>query len=212
MSGVEKCSYCFFSGALVCSPAKARILAKKIKRDTNMHVYCCPLTPTDNSDAMADDFGYDDPRDMSDDDGGTDPPGGQALPPAPSLVDRLQHLPVDESGYQLLSDDDGAPSEFEGLPAEGDELDIEWEGLSDGVSGELSSTTTSGDDYRTSPESFGAAQAEKRIEGLHVGLGGKTLEGEVLHVQYKGEQVRLLSVRKPLRTATVSLRAQVSSL
>lgn len=127
-------------------------------------------------------FGYDVPGGESDGGGGVDPPVAGLLP-SPPLLERLKQMDVDDPGYQLLDvdDDGGVPGDFDDSEPEAEEDGGEWAAHSEsqGPGAPLSpehDTTHSGHDPNA-PVSFDAAPEEKRLERLHVGLGGKTLEG-----------------------------------
>jgi len=123
------------------------------------------------------DFGYDDPGGIADDVGGVDSSGRGVLPSSPSLLERLQHLGGDASGHELLSDDGGAPLDYDGPEPEGDERDVEWEALSESYTAENSGGEPSSTENDTSIPGPEDATSPTSLEGLHVGLGGKTLEG-----------------------------------
>jgi len=114
------------------------------------------------------DFGYDDPGGIADDVGGVDSSGRGVLPSSPSLLERLQHLGGDASGHELLSDDGGAPLDYDGPEPEGDERDVEWEALSESYTAENSGgepsstendTSIPGPEDATSPTSLDAARS-----------------------------------------------------
>ena len=134
-----------------------------------------------------DGFGCEVPAGAAGDDDGVDPPHAGPLPP-PSLLERLQQLDVDGPGYQLLSDDDGVPADLDAEEPEGDGDDVEWadesesQGAEESTTPEYDSASTGHDS--SAPERCHASREEERLEELHVGLGGKTLEGGKVFCTY----------------------------
>lgn len=119
-------------------------------------------------------MGYDSPGGAANDHGGGGEDPFVAGPlPSGSLLDRLQQLDVDASGYDLLSDGGGEPEGEE-------EDDVEWAAHSELQGAEESKEPQ----HDTTVDSFDAAQEHKRLEGLHVGLGGKTLEGGATYCSF----------------------------